>query len=228
VTKNGKQLLSFSPKNGYLYGFDLATSQLLYRSPVTRMENADVPFSTDKAVHFCPGAPGGGEWNGVAYDPETNLVFTGETEWCTTVTLQTDAQVKASETGQLWTGNARPRRMDASGQQDPHANWAGWVYATDADSGRWKWRLKANYPVLSGITPTGGGIVFFGDMGGNLYVVNASDGRRLWGRKLEGAVAGGVITYLANGSQKVAVAAGYSAILWPTEQATAKILILGL
>jgi alcohol dehydrogenase (cytochrome c) len=228
VTKNGKQLLSFSPKNGYLYGFDLATSQLRYRSPVTRMENADVPFSTDKAVHFCPGAPGGGEWNGVAYDPETNLVFTGETEWCTTVTLQTDAQVKASETGQLWTGNARPRRMDASGQQDPHANWAGWVYATDADSGRWKWRLKANYPVLSGITPTGGGIVFFGDMGGNLYVVNASDGRRLWGRKLEGAVAGGVITYLANGSQKVAVAAGYSAILWPTEQATAKILILGL
>jgi alcohol dehydrogenase (cytochrome c) len=37
-----------------------------------------------------------------------------------------------------------------------------------------------------------------------------------------------VITYSANGSQKVAVAAGYSAILWPTEQATAKILVLGL
>jgi outer membrane protein assembly factor BamB len=48
------------------------------------------------------------------------------------------------------------------------------------------------------VTPTGGGIVFFGDMGGNFYVVNASDGQRFWGQKLAGAIAGGVITYTAN------------------------------
>jgi alcohol dehydrogenase (cytochrome c) len=65
-------------------------------------------------------------------------------------------------------------------------------------------------------------------MGGNFYAVDASNGRRLWGQKLEGAVAGGVITYAANGSQKVAVAAGLSSIVWPTEVATAKIVILGL
>jgi hypothetical protein len=34
LTERGKQWLSFAPKNGYLYGFDLATSQLLYGSPV--------------------------------------------------------------------------------------------------------------------------------------------------------------------------------------------------
>jgi alcohol dehydrogenase (cytochrome c) len=228
MTKGGKQLLSFSPKNGYLYGFDLATSQLLYRSPVTRMENADVPFSTDKAIHFCPGESGGGEWNGVAYDPETNLVLTGESEWCTTAKQQTQAQVKASPTGEPWMGSANESPLELGGKQDPHANWAGWLYATDADSGKWKWRLKTNYPILSGVTPTGGGIVFFGDMGGNFYVVNASDGQRLWGQKLEGAIAGGVITYTANSSQRVAVAAGYSSPLWPTEPGTAKIVILGL
>jgi alcohol dehydrogenase (cytochrome c) len=37
-----------------------------------------------------------------------------------------------------------------------------------------------------------------------------------------------VITYIANGSQKVAVAAGISSLTWPTEVATAKIVILGL
>jgi hypothetical protein len=58
------------------------------------MENIDTPFSTRKAVHFCPGSSGGAEWNGVAYDPETNLVLTGETEWCTTVTLQTRADLR--------------------------------------------------------------------------------------------------------------------------------------
>ena len=42
------------------------------------------------------------------------------------------------------------------------------------------------------------------------------------------AIGGGVVTYSAGGSQKVAVAAGLTSIFWPTEQATAKIVILGL
>jgi alcohol dehydrogenase (cytochrome c) len=54
------------------------------------------------------------------------------------------------------------------------------------------------------------------------------NGRKLWARKLDGAIGGGVITYEAGGSQKVAVAAGLTSILWPTEQTTAKIVIIGL
>ena len=178
VTRGGKQLLSLAPKNGHLYGFDLATSQLLYRRPVTRIENADAPLSTDKDTHFCPGVVGGGEWNGVAYDPQTNLVLTGQSEWCTTVKLQPDAKVKRAKDGQPWMGNAESpiNPLALFGRQDPRADWGGWVYATDADSGEWKWRLKTNYPTLSGLTPTAGGIVFFGDMGGNFYAVDASNG----------------------------------------------------
>jgi alcohol dehydrogenase (cytochrome c) len=228
MTRGGKQLLSFAPKNGHLYGFDLATNQLLYRSPVTRIENADVPLSTDKDTHFCPGSAGGGEWNGAAYDPQNNLVLTGEVEWCSTLKLQPDKQVKATATGHYWLGNVVINPLDGMGGFDPHSQWAGWLYATDADSGEWKWRLKTNYPILSGVTPTGGGIVFFGDVGSNFYALDASSGQRLWGQKLEGAIGGGVITYMAKGSQKVAVAAGMTNIFWPTEQATAKIVILGL
>ena len=88
-TAGGKKLMSVAPKDGHLYGFDLATNAMLYRTPVTRVENADVTFSTGKAVHFCPGSVGGAEWNGPAYDSNTNLVLIGEVEWCTTVTLKT-------------------------------------------------------------------------------------------------------------------------------------------
>ena len=228
TTRGGKQLLSFAPKNGHLYGFDLATNQLLYRSPVTRIENADVPLSTDKPIHFCPGAVGGGEWNGAAYDPQNNLILTGQDEWCTTVKLQPDKQVKAVANGEAWRGTVVINPVDAMGAQDPHANWAGWLYATDADSGQWKWRLKTNYPILGGVTPTAGGLVFFGDMGGNFYAVDAGNGQRLWNHKLEGAIGGGVITYMAQGSQKVAVAAGFTSVIWPTEQTTGKIVVLGL
>jgi alcohol dehydrogenase (cytochrome c) len=228
TTQAGRRVLSFAPKNGHLYGVDLATNGQIYRSAVTRVENADAPLSTDKDTRFCPGAVGGGEWNGVAYDPQTNLIFTGETQWCTTVKLQSASEVKAVANGSVWMGHVKLDPLDIAGKQDPRSDWAGWLYATDADSGQWKWRVKTNYPILSGVTPTGGELVFFGDMGGNFYAVDAMSGRKLWGTKLDGAIGGGVITYAAGGAQKVAVAAGLTSILWPTEQSTAKIVILGL
>jgi len=57
---------------------------------------------------------------------------------------------------------------------------------------------------------------------------NRPTGRRLWGRNLGGAIGGGVTTYSAGGVQRVAVAAGYTAVLWPTTSATGRIVILGL
>ena len=107
-------------------------------------------------------------------------------------------------------------------------HWAGWVYAVDADTGVWKWRLKSNYPILGGMTPTAGGVVFFGDIGGNFYALDAANGQKLWGQELGGAIGGGVITYTANGAQKVAVAAGFTHLAWPTKIVTAKIVVLGL
>jgi alcohol dehydrogenase (cytochrome c) len=53
-------------------------------------------------------------------------------------------------------------------------------------------------------------------------------GQKLWGRKIGGAIGGGVITYTANGKQKIAVATGLTEVLWPTEITTAKVSILGL
>ncbi len=88
--------------------------------------------------------------------------------------------------------------------------------------------MKTNYPIQSGMTPTAGGVVFFGDMGGNFYAVDADNGRKLWGQKIGGAIGGGVITYTASGAQKIAVATGLTEILWPTEITTAKVSILGL
>ena len=103
-----------------------------------------------------------------------------------------------------------------------------WVKKAEVDSGQWRWRAKTNYPIQSGMTPTAGGVVFFGDMGGNFYALDANDGHELWGQKIGGAVGGGVITYKAGEAQRVAVAHGLTEVLWPTEITTAKVSILGL
>jgi alcohol dehydrogenase (cytochrome c) len=228
TTREGKQLMALAPKDGYLYGYDVKSGKKLYQTPVTRMERADVPLNLNTEVHFCPGAVGGAEWNGVAYNPATNLLYTGEDEWCTAVKLKDETKVKAMDDGAYWMGAETENPLDLMGTQDPHTKWAGWLYATDADNGEWKWRLKSNYPILSGVTPTAGNLVFFGDMGGNAYAVDATTGEPLWTQKVAGAIGGGVITYISDGTQKLALAAGLSSILWPTEQATAKIVILGL
>jgi alcohol dehydrogenase (cytochrome c) len=228
-TAGGKLLMAAAPKDGHLYGFNQAGGAPLYRVPVTRMENTEEPFAVGKEVHFCPGAGGGAEWNSPAYDPPTNLIVTGESDWCTTVSLQTVQQLRDAPTGGTWFGMATRNPFHILGRQDAGAAaWAGWVYASDADTGVWKWRVKSNYPIEGAITPTAGGVVFFGDLGGNFYALDAASGRKLWGRKIGGAIAGGVITYMAGGAQKVAVATGLANVTLPTEVATGKIVVLGL
>jgi alcohol dehydrogenase (cytochrome c) len=228
-TAGGKRLMAVSPKDGYLYGFDLADNKLLYKTPVTKIENVDEAFSPDKEVHFCPGAVGGEEWSSPAYDPRTNLIFTGDVDWCTTVKLQTREEIVATATGQPWFGESSLNPFNMFGKQSRgDGYWGGWLHAVDADTGVWKWRLKTNYPILGGVTPTAGGLVFFGDVGGNFYAVDAANGQKLWGQKLSGAIGGGVITYTVNGAQKVAVAIGFISPVWPVPIATAKIAILGV
>ena len=129
--------------------------------------------------------------------------------------------------GQPWSGEASLNPFNVWGKGDPYFDWAGWTYAVDADTGQWKWRAKTNYPIQSGMTPTAGGVVFFGDMGGNFYALDTATGQKLWGQKIGGAVGGGVITYAVDGKQKVAVAHGLTEVLWPTDITTAKVSILG-
>jgi alcohol dehydrogenase (cytochrome c) len=228
-TAGGKHVMAVSPKDGFLYGFDLADNKQLYKTAVTTIENAGTPFTTETETHLCPGAGGGEEWNSPAYNPQTNLIYTGDVDWCTTVKLQTPEELAGVAAGKFWTGEKSLNPADAFGafaRSDGH--WGGWLHATDADTGEWKWKVRTNYPIIGAVTPTAGGLVFFGDAGGNFYAVDASSGAKLFHQQVKGAIAGGIITYTVNGSQKVAVTMGMTSPAWPVKAATAKIAILGL
>jgi alcohol dehydrogenase (cytochrome c) len=228
-TMGGKQLMVDAPKDGYLYAFGRADSRALYRVPVTQVEDVATTFSPGEAVHFCPGAVGGAEWNSPAYDPHTNLILVGEVDWCDTVKPKDLNELRSVPLGQPWAGMATWNPFWIFGREGPtEGHWAGWIYSVDADTGVWKWRLKSNYPIVGAVTPTAGRVVFFGDLGGNFYALDAANGQKLWGLELGGAIGGGVITYTANGAQKVAVATGFTHLAWPTKIVTAKIVVLGL
>lgn len=223
TTKSGKQRMFVAPKDGHLYGYDLQSGARLYRSPVTTIENVDAPL-TPEGTRFCPGSQGGSEWNGPAYNPVNNLVYTGTVDWCATVRIAPDAKVKNASVGQPWSGS-----VDGGfGSFDPTDKWRGWLTATEADTGKVRWKFESPAPILAAVTPTAGGLVFFGDMEGNLYALDADTGTQQWTTKLEGALGGGIVTYGDDQRQWMAVTYGMQSPIWPAPKTTAKVVVFGL
>jgi alcohol dehydrogenase (cytochrome c) len=223
-TKAGRNIVAIAPKDGHLYAYDIATGRNLYKTETTTIKNAEAPV-TETGTHVCPGTQGGSEWNGAAYDPDTNMFYVGAVDWCATL-KGSKVAAKQAQSGQPWSGS--PDKEHVFGEMDPQTSWAGWITAIDADSGKIVWKHKAASPVMSGVTPTSGGIVFFGDMEGALKALDASSGNVLWEHKLDGAAGGGIITYNAGGKQFVAVASGMTSSIWPTPKTTAKIVVFGV
>lgn len=223
TTKNGTRMMALTPKDGFIYGYDRNSGRRLYRLPMTTQFNSAAPMAA-AGTRFCPGTQGGAEWNGPAYDLRHDALIAGQIDWCSTVRFDDDNAIKSVSKAQPWTGSSK----DGFGQPDPKTKWAGWLTSIDAVSGKQRWKFKAPNPVMAGVTPTAGNVVFFGDMGGNLYVLNSATGKTLWQHDMGGAVAGGVITYDTGAGQKVAVSTGMQSHIWPTPKATAQIQILAV
>jgi len=85
----------------------------------TTRDNLDTLLSPDKSVRFCPGAQGGSEWNGPAYNPTLNIVFVNATDWCTSVKLP--IQIHCGSAGNAVDGFCRPKAP--FGKQDPKEMW---------------------------------------------------------------------------------------------------------
>jgi len=224
-TRGGRALLASAPKDGLLHGFDMASGAHVFQTPVTRRENVDTPLSA-KTTRFCPGTQGGSEWNGPAYSPQTNLLYTGSVDWCVSVRIADPKKVASVALGQPWSGSADEKNL--FGEFDPKSQWGGWVHATDADTGAIRWKFRTPAPVLAGVTPTAGGVLFTADMDANAYALDANDGRVLWQTKLDGAAGGGVISYGVDGTQYVAFVAGTNSPIWPVEKKSAKVVVFAL
>jgi outer membrane protein assembly factor BamB len=91
---------------------------------------------------------------------------------------------------------------------DPMAKAYGWATAIDPATGRTRWHAKMATPMIAAITPTAGGLVFTGDLNGNLLALDATSGKMLYRYNTKNAMAGGIITYRAEATQYVAATAG--------------------
>ncbi len=194
---------------------------IIYQSATTTRENVDVPLSRTAPVRFCPGIQGGNEWNGAAFDPASNTLFTGAVDWCATVQLQQEPVVP--EPGAIWFGSTDPANI-----QGPPDEAKGWVTAFDADTGAVRWKFEAPAPVLAGVTPTAGGLVFSADLKGSLRAFDAESGDVLWRLDTGQSIGGGIVSYAVGGRQRIGVASGMKSRIWPGAADQSRIQVFGL
>jgi alcohol dehydrogenase (cytochrome c) len=222
-TRAGKSLLALAGKDGELHGIDPSPMRVLWSVPITTRENTTAPLTHTASTRFCPGTQGGTEWNGPAYDPRQNLVFTGAVDWCARIRLVHPDSIPHPLPPDF-TGNAG----GGFGNFDPKAQWKGWITATDPDAGEVRWRYQARTPILAAVTATAGGVVITGDMEGRLILLDAANGRVLNEINTGAPIGAGIVTYAVGGRQYIAVAGGTISPIWPLDAATSRVTVYKL
>jgi alcohol dehydrogenase (cytochrome c) len=233
-TRSGRAIVASANKDGLLSILDRSNVThgptgasplpLISQTATTTRFNVDVPLSRTRTTRFCPGIQGGNEWNGAAYSPQTNSLYVGAVDWCANVQLKRDTVTVPGAAAGFWFGSETPLAQI----MEPPDRAKGWLTAIDAENGSVRWRYQAPKPVLAGVTPTAGGLVFAADMGGRLYAFDAATGRILWQNDSGQSTGGGIVTYVAGGRQLVGVASGMKSPIWPGGSTQSRILVLGL
>ena len=202
-------------------GTDLGTRlPTIFQSATTTRENVAVPLSRTARVRFCPGIQGGNEWNGAAFHPPLNTLYTGAVDWCANVQLADEPAVPSA--GAIWFGSA------IGEIQGPASEAKGWITAFDADTGAVRWKFAAPAPVVAGVTPTAGNLVFTADLTGRFRAFDAESGAVLFELDTGQSIGGGIVSYSTGGAQRIGVASGMKSGIWPGAATESRIQVFGL
>src|SRR5271156_1644244 len=225
-TRSGKDMMAIAGKDGYLFGVDRATKTAVFRRPATTILNNGRLPETQSLV--CPGLGGGSQFNGAAYSPEIGALYVGEVDWCTYYKRPDSPEVTPSE--------GSPERKQSVLSYSYHGAVApaydrqprGWITAMDGETGRLLWKYQTDGQMLAGLVPTKSGILFAGDVRGNLFAFNAQDGSVLRHIDTGGALNSGLISYAVEGTQYVAAAVGGICLNVAGVSGPLKVSVLGL
>jgi alcohol dehydrogenase (cytochrome c) len=87
---------------------------------------------------------------------------------------------------------------------------SGSIKALEVATGKQKWEFPLHSPPWGGVMATAGGLVFGCSNEGDFFALDAATGKSLWHYQTGGAVLANPISYLSEGKQYIAIAAGRS------------------
>jgi alcohol dehydrogenase (cytochrome c) len=195
-----RDLVITAGKDGMLRALDRVSHQRVYETPVTTRENVEADV-TPAGTHACPGVLGGVEWNGPAFNAQTNMLYVPAVDWCGTFKS---------------TDNVRfiPGALYLGGSYQNDRTSQGWLTAIDASTGEVKWKYRSPRPMVAAATTSAGGVVMTGELTGDFLVLDAASGKEAYRFNTGGPIGGGIVTYQIGGRQFIAVASGSPSSFW--------------
>jgi alcohol dehydrogenase (cytochrome c) len=207
-----RKVLLHANRNGFFYVLDRTSGKLLLAKPfVKNLSWASgigpdgrpvlIPGQEPKPEGYkaCPSVEGATNWFSTSFNPATGLYYVQTLEKCTVFTLTPNQQWQA---GRSFFGGTTRNVPGEPGQKI--------LRAIDITTGKIAWELPQTGEAESwgGALGTSTGLVFLAEDSGALMAVDALNGAPLWHFQANTLWKASPMTYMFDGRQYVAVAAG--------------------
>ena len=184
-------------KTGHVYVHERNSGKLIrFSEAMIPQENMWV-LPTKEGARMLPGANGGVEWSPMAVNPKLHLAYAANLHQPMTYHVEEAPYPGGSK---LWLGGAF--------KTIPGEEQWGQLVAVNLDTGKIAWKAKTPQPLIGGVLATAGDIVFNGEANGWYKAYDARTGKELWKYNCGAGVNSPGVSYMVNGKQYVAVAAG--------------------
>ena len=234
-----RKVLLQAPKNGFFYVLDRTDGTLLRAHPYTvvtwathvdletgrPVEVAGMDFR-DESLWVLPGSAGGHNWQAMATDVESGLVYipTQESPMLFSIADEWKKTGEFTADGGRWKPGLELGRLAQQflDKADEAPTARGVLKAFDPLTGETKWSVEQEYYWNGGVLATVGGLVFQGDSQGMLTAYDKDTGDRLWQFDTHVSMLAPPITYAIDDVQYVAIVTGSGGSdLWSQGAATA-------
>lgn len=210
IGERQRKLVLFANRNAFYYVLDRQNGQFLHarayakQTWATQLDHRGRPVPipgaqpTETGVKVYPHSAGGTNWFSPSYSPKTHLFY-----------------VAARESGGLvYKGEADYKpgaEFNGGGLRDiPGEPGWGAIRALEPTSGELRWEYRLFSPPWAGVLSTAGGLTFGGCDEGYFFALDAVTGKPLWRFQTGGKIIANPMSYLSEGKQRVAIAAGHA------------------
>ena len=217
-----RKLMLHADRNGFFYVFDRTNGKLLLAKQFIRnltwasgigSDGRPVKLPnqepTEAGTKVCPSQEGATNWFSPSFNPSTGLYYVQTFEQCSIYAKSDAGEWRA---GKTYLGGSQRTAPDPKPQKV--------LKAIDIRTGAIAWELTQPGPAISwgGTLTTASGLVIFGEEGGGLMAADAMTGKPLWSFQTNHTWKASPMTYMFDGKQYVAVAAGSNIIAFAIQE----------
>ena len=217
-----RKVIMQAPKNGFFYVIDRTNGELISAEnyvPINWATHVDMetgrPVENPANNYFntpaltTPGPLGGHNWQPMAFNPDTGLVYIPAQEMLFVYSNDKDFEYnrKTWNTGQQVEMTYLPKNPDELAMVDKAT--VGYLLAWDPIAQEEVWREQYQRPWSGGLLSTAGDLVLQGTSDGRFIAFDAASGEILWSVDTGQGIIAPPITYMIDEEQYIAIQVGY-------------------